>query len=59
MQRSAVAAVVVVLLAAGSFAAAQGALDSSTLRTAVCHKTSSKAKPYQRIVVTTRAAHKT
>jgi hypothetical protein len=59
MQRSAVAAVVVVLLAAGSFAAAQGALDSSTLRTAVCHKTSSKAKPYQRIVVTTRAALKT
>jgi len=58
MQRSAVVTVVALLVVAGSLTAAQAARQSYAKRTAVCHLTSSKAKPYKRIVVTTNAALK-
>jgi hypothetical protein len=52
--------VVVALAATGSLAAAEDAESKRTLRVAICHKTNSVSRPYQRIVVTTasaRAAH--
>jgi hypothetical protein len=42
----------VAVFAVGSFGAAQGAHRTATAKTAVCHLTSSKKKPYQRVVLT-------
>ena len=47
---------VMVLLAAGSVVGAQVAGSAST-KVAICHKTSSKTRPYQRIVVASAKAH--
>src|SRR6187455_3397219 len=58
MQRSAVLAVVALLVVAGSLTAAQAARQSTFKRTAVCHLTSSKTKPYQRVIAATNAALK-
>jgi len=58
MQRSAVVTVVALLVVAGSLTAAQAARQSSFKRTAVCHLTSSKTAPYQRVVAATNAALK-
>jgi hypothetical protein len=46
----------VALVAVASFVAAQSARTSPAKRTAICHKTKSKARPYQRIVVTSSRA---
>jgi hypothetical protein len=47
---------VVALVGVAAFVAVQSAQTSANRRTAICHKTGSKTKPYQRIVVTTSRA---
>jgi hypothetical protein len=49
---------VAALVALGSFAAAQAAQTAAAKKVAICHKTSSKTRPYVRIVVKTNAALK-
>ena len=51
-------AVAVVLIAGGSFAVAQAAVEGPAAKTAVCHRTSSKTRPYVRIVVGAGALRK-
>jgi hypothetical protein len=46
------------LVLAGGLAAAEAAQEAPTLRVAICHKTSSARRPYQRIVVTTAGARR-
>ena len=46
------------LVSAGGIAAADAAQESPTLRVAICHKTSSARRPYQRVVVTTPRARR-
>jgi CHRD domain len=48
----------VALVAVAAFVAAQSARTSPAKRTAICHKTGSKTRPYRRIVVTTNRALK-
>jgi hypothetical protein len=45
----------VAVFVVGSFGAAQGAHRTATAKTAVCHLTSSKKKPYVRVTLTGRA----
>jgi hypothetical protein len=47
-----------ILFAAGSFAAAQAAQRTPAAKQAVCHKTSSKARPYVRVVLSGAALKK-
>jgi hypothetical protein len=58
MNRRFAAVAAVSMLVVGSIATAQAARQSSSKTTAICHKTSSTTKPYQRITVSTRAALK-
>jgi hypothetical protein len=44
------------VVAVASFVLVQSARTTPAKRTAICHKTSSKSRPYQRIVVTTNRA---
>lgn len=48
--------ILVVLLAAGAVVGAQVA-SSASAKIAICHKTASKTRPYQRIVVASAGAH--
>jgi hypothetical protein len=48
----------VAVFTVGSFGAAQAAQRTGAVKVPVCHKTSSKTKPYQRIVVTGAALKK-
>lgn len=58
MKRLLLLLLVPALVLAGGLAAAEAAREGLTLRVAICHKTSSAARPYQRIVVTTAAARR-
>ncbi len=58
MNRRFAAVAAVSLFVVASVATSQAARQSSSKTTAICHKTSSTSKPYERITVSTRAALK-